>query len=122
MSESKSTRRQLAASLSAIAVLAVLFVTGVILVWWPGRNAAAVQSPATGPVAKIAAWVEPPPSPVSRVELAIQLYERALRIQALTALQQQGSQQQLSEVQLEYERVLQLYGTQQTTTITITSE
>ncbi len=68
MAASNSTRRQFAALLGSIAVLILLLIFGLLLVWRPGRNPApTAQSPpagtpavSIGPVAKIAAWVEPP--------------------------------------------------------------
>ncbi len=65
-------RRQAAAALATIAVLLLLLTFAVILIVNPGtppqQPVLTAGVPAAGPIAKVAAWVEPPPPPPPRPE------------------------------------------------------
>ncbi len=63
MTASSSAKRQLAAALLTIAVLMLLLAVGGIWAWRASQPAAAAAPLANGPLAKVAAWVEPPPPP-----------------------------------------------------------
>jgi hypothetical protein len=112
MGDVTTTRAQSVAALLAIAALVLLLALGAFLAWRsPNVPVFTVGVPAAnqsvqgsnGPVDKVAAWIEPPRTPPSAYEIALEQYRLDFEAQkALWAIQQQAASQRDLEAALLY--------------------